>query len=322
MNPIFRRIVSETVRRQLKQKERTTGRVKAEYINARVEVQYFFKSTAFMLLGVLSAAFGLKGFLLPNNFIDGGVTGISLITSAVTGWYFSLLLIVINLPFMVMAWTTISRRFAMRSMTAIILLALTVYFIPFESVTSDKLLIAVFGGFFLGLGIGLAIRGGSVLDGTEILAVFVSKKTALTIGDVILVFNVIIFGVGALVFSVEVALYAILTYLAASKTVDFVVDGIEEYIGVTIISDKSEDIRVAIVSKLGRGCTLYTGKKGFAKSGEALKPVDIVYTLVTRLEISRLQAEVEKIDANAFVVMHSVKDAKGGMIKKKPLHNK
>jgi len=275
-----------------------------------------------MLLGVMLAAFGLKSFLLPNNFIDGGVTGISLITSSITQANVSILLVLINLPFMLMAWTTISKRFAIRSFISIVLLALAVQFIPFPLVTTDKLLIAVFGGFFCGLGLGLAIRGGSVRDGTEVLAVFVSKRTSLTFGDVILIFNVLIFAVGAIVFSIEIALYAILTYLAASKTVDFVVDGVEEYIGVTIISEKSEDIRLTIISKLGRGCTLYRGKKGFAQSGETLKEIDIVYTLVTRLEISRLQAEVDKIDANAFVVMHSVKDAKGGMIKKKPLHNK
>jgi len=321
MNIIFRRLVGEAVRRRMKQKAHTRSIVKAEYINARVEVSYFFKSSLFMLLGVMSAAFGLKSFLLPNNFIDGGVTGISLITFALTGVYLSLLLVVINLPFILLAWSTISRSFAIRSMTAIVMLALAVQFIPFPIVTSDKLLIAVFGGFFLGLGIGLAVRGGSVLDGTEVLAIFVSKRTPLSLGDVILVFNVIIFTVGAVVFSIEIALYAILTYMAASKTVDFVIEGIEEYIGVTIISEKSEEIRLAIIEKLGRGCTLYDGKKGFAKRGEPLKPIDIVYTLVTRLEISRLQAEIDKIDANAFVVMHSVKDAKGGMIKKKPLQH-
>ena len=224
MNPIYRRIIGETLRRQLAKEERTPGRMKAGYISAKVELSYLLKSTLFILLGVLSASFGLRSFLLPNNFIDGGVTGISLITSAVTNFDVSILLVIINLPFLFLAWKTISRSFAIRSLIAIILLALTVHFISFPIVTTDKLLIAVFGGFFLGLGIGLAVRGGSVLDGTEVLAVFITKKTSLTIGDVILIFNVIIFSVGALVFSIEIALYAILTYLAASKTVDFVVD--------------------------------------------------------------------------------------------------
>lgn len=319
MNPVFRSIVELSMRWRMRQKDRTPRVVKAEYMNARVEVSYFIRSGIFMILGVMSAAFGLKSFLLPNNFIDGGVTGISLITSAITNVPLSILLVLINLPFMILAWSTISKNFAIRSISAIIMLALVVHFVPFPLITQDKLLIAVFGGFFLGLGIGLTVRGGAVLDGTEVMAVFISRKSPVTMGDVILVFNVLIFSVGAIVFSVEIALYAILTYLSASKTVDFVVEGIEEYIGVTIISEKSEEIRLAIIEKLGRGCTLYQGKKGFAKRGETLKPTDIVYTLVTRLEISRLQAEVDKIDPGAFIIMHSVKDAKGGMIKKKPL---
>ncbi|GAB4278463.1 MAG: hypothetical protein Kow0068_02080 [Marinilabiliales bacterium] len=165
----------------------------------------------------------------------------------------------------------------------------------------------------------MAIRGVAVIDGTEVLAVFISRRTSLTIGDVILIFNILIFGVAAYVFSVEIALYAILTYLAASKTVDFVVIGVEEYLGVTIISDKYEEIRIAIIEKLGRGCTLYSGKKGYAKHKEELKSTQIVYTLLTRLVLSRLQTEIDKIDKNAFIVMHSIKDAKGGMIKKRLL---
>ena len=228
-------------------------------------------------------------------------------------------MIVINLPFIIIGFSTISKQFAFRSLFAISILALFVHFIELPTITDDKLLISVFGGFFLGLGIGLAIRGGSVIDGTEVLAVYITKRTSLTIGDIILIFNIIIFSIGAYIFSIEVALYAMLTYLSASKTVDFIVYGIEEYIGVTIISDKHEEIRLAIIENLGRGCTIYSGKKGFAKRGETLKETDIVYTLVTRLELSKLQTEIDKIDQKAFIVMHSIKDAKGGMIKKRPL---
>jgi uncharacterized membrane-anchored protein YitT (DUF2179 family) len=280
----------------------------------------FLKDWIFIILGTISAAFGLKGFLLPNSFIDGGVTGISLILTELTKIPFSILLVVINIPFIILAFSTINKQFAFRSFLAILLLALTVHFIPFPIITHDKLLIAVFGGFFLGLGIGLAIRGGSVIDGTEVLAVYLGRNTTLTIGDVILIFNVVIFMVAASVFSIEIALYAMLTYLAASKTVDFVVSGIEEYVGVTIISEKHEEIRLAIIENLGRGCTLYYGKNGFAKRGETLKKTDIVYTLITRLELSKLKTEVENIDKDAFIVMHSIKDVKGGMIKKRPLN--
>ncbi len=271
-------------------------------------------------LGITSAGFGLKGFLLPNSFIDGGVTGISLILTEVTKIPLSYLLVAINVPFIFLAYSTVNKQFAFRSFFAILLLALTVHFVPFPLITHDRLLIAVFGGFFLGLGIGLAMRGGSVIDGTEVLAVYLGRKTSFTIGDIIMIFNVLIFSVSAYVFSIEIALYAMLTYLAASKTVDFVVSGIEEYVGVTIISDKHEEIRLAIIEKLGRGCTLYYGKKGYAKKGETLKKTDIIYTLITRLELTKLKVEVDNIDKDAFIVMHSIKDVKGGMIKKRPMH--
>ncbi len=285
----------------------------------KVVLSHIIRDSFLIVLGVLSASFGLKGFLLPNSFIDGGVTGISLIVTKLTVLPLSVLLIVINLPFFVLAIYTISKQFALRSIIAIILLGFSVHFIQFPIVTDDKLLIAAFGGFFLGLGIGLAIRGGSVIDGTEVLAVFISRKTSLTIGDVIFVFNVLIFGVAAYVFSIEISLYAILTYLTASKTVDFILLGIEEYIGVTIISDKSEEIRLAIIEKLGRGCTIYSGKRGYAKKGEPLKQTEIVYTLITRLELAKLRSEIDIVDKDAFIVMQSIKDAKGGMIKKRPM---
>jgi len=321
MNPIFQYIIVETVRHQLKKKNKkpSSKQFEKEIQNTKVEYIYILRDFSLIVLGVLSASFGLKGFLLPNSFLDGGVIGISLITTELSGISLSVLIVLINIPFIILAFSTISRQFAIKSIIAIILLAVTIYIIPFTSITDDKLLIAVFGGFFLGLGIGLAVRGGSVIDGTEVLAVFISRKTSLTIGDVILIFNIIIFAVAAYVFSIEIALYAILTYLAASKTVDFVVTGVEEYIGVTIISDKSEEIRLTIIEKMGRGCTLYSGKKGFAKRGKPLKQTDIVYTLITRLELSKLQTEIDKIDKDAFIVMHSIKDAKGGMIKKRPL---
>jgi len=313
MNPIFQYIVLKTVEIRHKKKYQSTQFEKA-VINTKIEFSHLIRDSFFILLGVLSAGFGLKGFLLPNMFIDGGAMGISLTIAELTEIPLSVLIVVINLPFLIMGFSTISRQFAFKSIIAILLLAISVHFIPFPIITNDKLLIAIFGGFFLGLGIGLAIRGGSVIDGTEVLAIYISKKTALTIGDVILILNVIIFLVAAYVFSIEIALYAMLTYLAASKTVDLVLSGIEEYIGVTIISDYSEEIRLAIIEKLGRGCTIYYGKRG-----KSMEQTEIVYTLITRLELSKLQTEIDKIDKDAFVVMHSIKDAKGGMVKKRPL---
>lgn len=314
MNRIFHYIISETVKVKVKNKPYGTTQTKKLIESTKVDVLHFFRDSFFIVVGVLSAGFGLKGFLLPNMFIDGGVMGISLMIAELTTIPLSVLVVAINLPFLIMGFSTISRQFALKSIVAIILLAISIQFIHFPLITDDKLLIAIFGGFFLGLGIGLAIRGGSVIDGTEVLAIFVSKKTALTIGDVILLLNVFIFSFASYVFSIEIALYAMLTYLAASKTVDFVVSGIEEYVGVTIISEQSEEIRLAVIEKVGRGCTLYYGK-----GGQTLENTEVVYTLVTRLELTSLQNEIDKIDKNAFVVMHSIKDAKGGMIKKRPL---
>jgi uncharacterized membrane-anchored protein YitT (DUF2179 family) len=314
MNPLFQNFISKTVTFRRKKSNLSLEQLEKDINNAKVEFLHLIRDSFFIVLGVLSASFGLQGFLLPNKFIDGGVMGISLTIAELTEIPLSILIVGVNLPFIIMGFSTISRQFALKSIIAIILLAVTVHFIPFPIITDDKLLIAVFGGFFLGLGIGLAIRGGSVIDGTEVLAVFVSRRTSLTIGDVIMIFNILIFGAAAYVFTIETSLYAMLTYLAASKTVDFVVSGIEEYLGVTIISDRNEEIRLAIIEKLGRGCTIYSGKRGVS-----LKQTDIIYTLITRLELAKLHTEIDKIDKDAFVVMHGIKDAKGGMIKKRPL---
>jgi uncharacterized membrane-anchored protein YitT (DUF2179 family) len=275
-----------------------------------------------VLLGVLSAGFGLKSFLIPNGFIDGGVMGISLLTESQTALPLSLLIIVFNIPFLILGYHQINRNFSIKSIIAITLLAIAVAVIPYPKLTSDKLLVAVFGGFFLGLGIGLAIRGGSVIDGTEVLAIYMSRKNSLTVGDFILVFNILIFSVAAYLLSLEVAMYSVLTYLSASKTVDFILEGIEEYTGVTIISSKSQQVSQMIKTKLGRGLTLYTGRKGFGKSGESDQEIDIIFTVITRLEVNRFTTEVERIDPRAFIVMNSIRDTRGGMVKKIPLKEK
>ncbi len=271
-------------------------------------------------IGILSAGFGLKGFLLPSGFIDGGVTGISLLIGLLFNIPVPLLIFLINIPFILIAYKQVTKVFALKTFIAISGLALCLTFIEYPVITTDKLLISVFGGFFLGAGIGLSIRGGSVLDGTEVLALFVSRKSSLTIGDVILIINILIFSVAAILLNTEVAMYAILTYLAASKTVDFIVNGIEEYTGVTIISDKSDRIRKSILVNLGRGVTIYKGRRGFRRKEEHNYEIDIIYTVVTRLELTKLMNEIDKIDPEAFIVQQSISDTKGGMIKKRPLH--
>ncbi len=268
-------------------------------------------------LGIISATFGLKGFLIPNHFIDGGATGISLLIATLTNVPVYVLILCINIPFIILGYITLGKQFAIKTAIAITTLAICIATIQFPVVTNDNLLIAIFGGVFLGAGIGLAVRGGAVIDGTEVLAIYLSKKGGLTIGDIVLVINGLVFSSAAYFLSIEIAMYSMITYLAASKTLDFIIEGIDEYIGVTIVSSHCEEIRKMIIEIMGRGVTVYSGKKGYGKRGEA-KEVDIIYTVITRLEINKLNAEIEKITPTAFVVMNTVKETRGGMIKKKP----
>jgi uncharacterized membrane-anchored protein YitT (DUF2179 family) len=228
------------------------------------------------------------------------------------------LIIAVNTPFIIMGYRLMGRAFAVKTALAITGLAVVLATVTFPNVTNDNLLVAVFGGFFLGAGIGFAIRGGAVIDGTEVLAIFLSRKLGATIGDIIIGINILIFAAAAHFLGVEIALYSMITYLAASKTLDFIIEGIEEYIGVTIVSSHSEEIRQMIINKMGRGVTIYEGKRGYGRKGET-RDVEILYTVITRLEVNKLNTELAKIAPSAFVVMHSVKDTKGGMIKRRPL---
>ncbi|MCU0430637.1 MAG: YitT family protein [Cytophagaceae bacterium] len=282
----------------------------------KITILSLLKDLFFIALGISSAAFGLESFLLPNKFIDGGATGISLLISEVFNLPLSLLILLVNIPFLILAYQVISKQFAIKASLSILGLVIVLSTFHFPEITQDKLLVSVFGGFFLGAGIGLSVRGGGVLDGTEVLAIYLSKAFRTTMGDIIILINLLIFLAAAYLLSVETALYSMLTYLAASKTLDFIVEGIEEYTGVTIVSTHSEEIRIMITEQMGRGVTVYKGKRGYGSHGHT-NDIDIIYTVITRLEIRKLSIEIEKIDPNAFVVMNSVKDTKGGMIKKR-----
>ena len=288
------------------------------YIMLRLMILNNIKDFVLIVIGIFSASFGFKGFLLTNNFIDGGATGISLLISALTNVSLSLLILIVNIPFVMLGYKILGKEFVIKTVIAITGLSLCLAFVEFPTVTTDNLLVAIFGGFFLGAGIGLAIRGGAVIDGTEILAIYLSKKFGTTIGDIIIIINIIIFSVAAYFLTIEIALYSMITYFAASKTLDFIIEGIDEYIGVTIVSAQSEEIREMIIEVMGRGVTVYNGKQGYGKSGET-KNVDIIYTVITRLELNKLKREIEYIAPNAFMVMNSVKETKGGIIKQRPL---
>ncbi|TKC07935.1 YitT family protein [Pedobacter polaris] len=285
-------------------------------INIKYKNTRFLKEGALIICGVVSACFGLKSFLLPSHFIDGGVTGISLLVKALTGWNLSYLIIVINIPFILMGYKQIGKGFAIKTAIAIALLSIALIVLPFNPITHDKLLIAFFGGFFLGGGIGLAMRGGCVIDGTEVLALYISRNSMLTVGNIILMLNIIIFAFAAYFLNIETALYAILTYLSASNTVDFIVNGLEAYTGVTIISEKNDDIKHFIINNMKRGVTVYKGEGGYLEK----KDIDIIYTVVTKLEMSKLQSEIRQIDPDAFVVQQQIADLKGGVVKRQALH--
>jgi uncharacterized membrane-anchored protein YitT (DUF2179 family) len=323
MNPFWIQIIIQTTLRHRGKKSSEKKRysdfeLAKGYREFLINTKRQIKDLILITIGIFSASFGFKGFLLTNHFIDGGSTGISLLISALTDIPLHILIICVNIPFIILAYNIMGKQFAIKTAIAIIGLSFVLATVTFPNVTNDNLLVAIFGGFFLGAGIGFAIRGSAVIDGTEVLAIFLSRKFGTTIGDIIIAINVLIFGAAAYFLGVEIALYSMIAYIAASKTLDFIVEGIEEYIGVTIVSSHSEEIRQMIINKMGRGVTLYSGKSGYGIRSE-IKEVEIIYTVITRLEISKLTTEIEKIEPTAFVVMSSVKDTKGGMIKKRPL---
>ncbi len=263
-----------------------------------------------IITGIMSAGMGLKGFLFSSHFIDGGVTGISMLLSKVTPLSLSVWLPVVNLPFIAVGYRHLGRAFAVRSALAIFGLAVVIYTMQFPDVTSDSLLTAVFGGVFLGGGIGLAVRGGAVLDGTEIAALLIGKRSAvLKVGDVILAFNVVLFLVAMTVLGVEEALYSILTYVSAARTLDFILHGIEEFTAITVMSSTPQPIRAAILDEMGRGVTVYRARGG--RTGDER---EILYCVVTRLEIGRVLRIVESFDKSAFVVQHPLADVRGGVV--------
>lgn len=271
-----------------------------------------------ILIGAFSAALGIKGFLLSSHFIDGGVTGMAMLASLLSPLPTSWGILLLNLPFLALGYRQVGLVFTLKSMGGILLMALFLAFVPFPDVTPDKLLTAIFGGFFIGMGIGLTIRGGAVLDGTEIAALLISKSYPFfKVSDAILGMNIVIFATAAFVLGIESALYSIITYFTASKLIDYIVDGVEEYTGVTIISNQSEAIREMIISEMGRGITIYQGKGGYVGVQVEQQTKDILYTVVTKLEVGKLQDRTRKLDPQAFMIFQSINDIKGGTIKKR-----
>lgn len=279
------------------------------------------QDACFMLSGVIIASFALKEFLVPNHFFDGGITGVSLLVHELYHFNLGLVILLFNLPLVIISYFSVGKSFAIKTLISVILLGVCLLLIPDYALTKDKLLIAVFGGVFLGTGIGLVMRAGAALDGIEVLALYTLRKTSFTISEIIMGINVLIFTVAALKFGVETALYSILTYFAATRSIDYVVEGLQAYTGVTIISGESEAIKYELVNKLGRGITVYKGERGFLPGNfEVSADCDIIFTVITRLELRKLNNLVHDVDPKAFVFANTIKEASGGIIKRRHKH--
>jgi uncharacterized membrane-anchored protein YitT (DUF2179 family) len=266
-------------------------------------------------VGIVLASIGLKAFLLPNGFLDGGVTGIAILISQLFDVNISVILLVVSIPFVLIAWKTLTKRIAIKSFISILSLAIFIHYENFTAITDDKLLIAIFGGIFLGAGIGITIRNGAVLDGSEILGIFINKRFGISIGKVILLFNIILFSITAILISIEVSMYSILTFLITAKVIDLTIQGFEDYVGLIIVSQKNLDIERGLIDIVGVGLTLYKGSKGngkFAHKDER----DIIHTVINRIDIRRTYNLIEEIDENAFIIEFEVNNIKGGILKK------
>lgn len=287
-----------------------------------ITLPHWLTDTLYTLLGILFCGFALKSFLIPNKFFDGGVTGISLLIHELYHFNIGWVIVLANIPFIIMGAFQVNKRFAIKTLAAVILLGLCLQFLPYpERITTDKLLVSIFGGVFMGIGVGLAIRGGCALDGIEVLALYTGKRISFTISEIILGINIIIFLIAAFDMGLPTALYSIITYYAASKTISFVIEGLEEYTGVTIISGANQEIKEKLVMELGRGITVYKGERGFLKeSFDVSAPVDIVFTVITRLEVRRLRNLVHSVDPKAFIFTSTIKEAAGGVLKKRARH--
>lgn len=275
---------------------------------------FSLSSMAYTILGVFSALIALQGFMIPNHFLDGGITGISILVEEVFHIPFSICLILFNLPFIFVGYKKIGKTFSVNAFMAVILLAVLMTFITFPQITSDKVLIAVFGGFFIGLGIGLVIRGGGVIDGLEIIAHYTNKRIGFSTSEIIMTFNTLLFIGAAFEFGIETAMYSILVYFTAMKTSDYVVDGFEEFTALTIISKEFETVKSVIVNDFGKAITVYKGERGYLPgSFEIKQDCDIVMTIVTRIEIHRIKEVIKELDPNAFFYVQRIKEVKGGL---------
>lgn len=270
----------------------------------------------FITIGALLMAVGLEIFLIPNQVIDGGVTGVSIMLSHITGIKLGVFLFLLNLPFVYLGYKQFGKTFAISTVYGIIMLSLfATFFHPVPAFTDDILLATIFGGIFLGIGVGLVIRNGGALDGTEILSIVISKKVPFSVGEIVMFINLFILGSAGFVYSWDRAMYSILAYVIASKAIDIVITGMEESKSVWIISDFAHEIGDAITDRLGRGVTFLHGEGAY--TGDNKK---VIFCIITRLEESKMTSIVEEIDPSAFLAIADIAEVRGGRFKKKAIH--
>ncbi|NLC06806.1 MAG: YitT family protein [Syntrophomonadaceae bacterium] len=270
----------------------------------------------FIILGATLASVGLELFLVPNNVIDGGVVGISIMASYLTNVPLGVFIFILNLPFLFVGYKQIGKTFLLKTLFAISCLSIGVsLFHPIPGFTKDVFLAAVFGGIILGMGVGLIIRYGGSLDGTEIIAIIFDKKTSFSVGEIIMFFNIFILGSAGFVFGWDRAMYSLVAYFIAYKVIDLVIEGLDESKSVFIISEKPEEIAEVILHRLGRGVTYLKGKGGY--SGEFKS---VLYAVITRLEVAKLKEIIKDIDEEAFVTVAGVHEVMGGRFAKRSIH--
>jgi uncharacterized membrane-anchored protein YitT (DUF2179 family) len=272
----------------------------------------------FLTTGSLLAAAGLEFFLIPNSVIDGGIIGISILTSYLTNLPIGLFIVGLNLPFLLLAYNYIGLTFVISTVYSVTALAFfTTLFHPIPGITGDLLLASVFGGIVLGIGVGIVLRFAGSLDGTEILALIYGPKLGFTVGEVVMFFNIFIMSSAGLVFGWDRAMYSLLTYFVAYKTIDIVVEGLKESKSAMIISDNSGEISISIMNRLGRPVTLFYGKGGYSHDEK-----EILYCVINRLEVAKLKKIVSEIDPMAFLAIEEVNDVMGGRFSKRAIHQK
>jgi len=276
------------------------------------------KNFLYIAIGIVLAVLAMKGFMIPNRFLDGGITGISILLFEIFHINISFLVIVLNAVFIYLGYRRIGKTFAVQTTIAVVLLSVALFVIEIQPITSDKLLIAIFGGLLMGTGVGLVIRGGGVIDGAEVIAVFTGRKTGFSNSEIIMLINCVIFGVAAFQFGIETAMYSVITYFTATRAINYVVDGIEQFTAVNIISAKHDEIKSFLVNEMGKGITVYKGERGYLPGSFEIKSdVEIIVTIVTRLEIKQIQEALLKIDPKVFVYIQSIREASGGILKAK-----